>query len=85
MELDSARDDLLVALVAAASLIGLALANRFLLGVDPGLLVELSPLYVYLAYLFTRNGDPYAGVDTPRNWAVLAVAVAVATFLFVAI
>lgn len=81
---ESTRDDLLVAVVVALSLVALALGNRFVLGTDPGLAVELSPLYVYLGYLLTRKGGPYAVVDTPRNWALLVVLVTVVAFGYAA-
>jgi len=85
MDFDSVHEDVAVAAAAAGCLVALALADRFVLGADPGPLVELVPAYVYFAYLFTRKGGPYASVDTPRNWALLVVIATLLTFGYVAV
>ena len=77
MEIERAREDVLVAASAGLSTVVVALLSRFVSGVAVGTLPALAPLAVYLAYLFTRKGGPYGSIDTPRNWAVLAVAVGV--------
>ena len=75
MELDRARDDLLVAVTAAAVTVAVALAGRFVPVLSPGTLPTLAPVGVYFAYVFTRKGGPYGSLDTARNWALLAVIV----------
>ncbi|MFC5278532.1 hypothetical protein ACFPM1_07155 [Halorubrum rubrum] len=78
MEIERAREDVVVAASAGLSTVAVALLSSFVSGVTVGTLPSLAPLAVYLAYLFTRKGGPYGSVDTPPNWAALAVAVGVA-------
>jgi len=77
MALDRAVDDALVAAGAGGATVAVALASS----VAPTLSVEtlptLAPLGVYAVYLFSRKGGPYGSLDTPRNWALAAVVVAV--------
>lgn len=74
MEIDRAREDVLVAGTAAGTTVALALASRFA-SPEIGVVGTLAPVFVYFAYLFTRKGGPYGAWDTARNWAVLAVLV----------
>ncbi|QLG62403.1 hypothetical protein [Halorarum salinum] len=78
MDLDSVREDLLVAGVAAGGAVGLTLALELLADVSVPFWLEAAPLGVYFAYLFTRKGGPYGPYDTVRNWALLAAMVALA-------
>ena len=77
MEIERAREDVVVAASAGLSTVAVALTSNLVSGVTVGTLPSLAPLAVYVAYLFTRKGGPYGSIDTPRNWAVLAVAVGV--------
>ncbi|MFC6614620.1 hypothetical protein ACFQAS_06565 [Halopenitus salinus] len=82
MDLDDAREDVTVAATVAVATVGVTLLVRFTAVPDPGTFHRLSPIAVYLAYLFTRRGGPYGELDTTRNWAILAVVVAVATIAY---
>ncbi|GAB6878008.1 hypothetical protein JCM17823_02820 [Halorubrum gandharaense] len=84
MELDRAREDLVVAITAAAVTVSVALVGRFVPAIDPGTFPMLAPVGVYFAYVFTRKGGPYGALDTARNWAVLAVLVGIAVLAWAA-
>lgn len=73
MEIKRARADAAVAAVAGGTTIVLALLSAFVAGFTVGTLPTLVPLGVYAAYVFTRKGGPYGSVDTPHNWAALAL------------
>ncbi|RAW44852.1 hypothetical protein DQW50_11830 [Halorubrum sp. 48-1-W] len=77
MEIERAREDVLVATSAAVTTVLVAVISSLVSGVAVGTLPALAPLAVYFVYLFTRKGGPYGSLDTPRNWAALAVAVGV--------
>lgn len=77
MALESVRDDLLVAGVAAVCAVTLTLSLELLVDVSVSVWLKSTPLAVYFAYLFSRKGGPYGPLDTAHNWAVLAVAVTV--------
>jgi hypothetical protein len=77
MEIERAREDVVVAASAGLSTAAVALLSSLVSGITVGSLPSLAPLAVYFAYLFTRKGGPYGPIDTPRNWAALAVAVGV--------
>ena len=72
MEIERARDDLLVAASAGATTIGIAVLSGVAGVVEVGTLPTLVPLAVYAAYLFSRKGGPYGPLDEPRNWAAAA-------------
>ncbi|WP_313695310.1 hypothetical protein [Halorarum halobium] len=78
MDLESVREDLLVAGAAAGSAVAMTLVLELGANVAVSFPLRASPLVVYFAYLFTRKGGPYGSFDTARNWAVLALVVAVA-------
>ncbi|SEH43448.1 hypothetical protein SAMN05192561_1011033 [Halopenitus malekzadehii] len=78
MDLEDAREDVIVAAVAAVSTIAVAVVGRLVPVTDPGTVPTLAPIGVYLLYLFTRKGGPYTALDTVRNWGLLAVASAFA-------
>ena len=81
MQIERARDDLLVAGIAAGTTIGLVIASR-IGGVDGiGGLTTLGPIYVYFGYLFSRKGGPYGSIDTPRNWAIVTIGLGVAVLV----
>ncbi|AUX09601.1 hypothetical protein AArcSl_1976 [Halalkaliarchaeum desulfuricum] len=84
MDLEQAREDLLVAGVAAGCAIGLTLGFEYVLAASIPLQYRLIPLLVYVVYVFSRKGGPYGRYDTPMAWAVLAVLVTVATAVVVA-
>ena len=75
MELDSVRDDLLVAGVAAGCAVALTVTLVVVAHVAVPVWLRAAPIVVYFAYLFSRKGGPYGSFDTPRNWAALTVAV----------
>ncbi|AZQ14098.1 hypothetical protein [Halorubrum sp. PV6] len=75
MEIERAREDLVVAASAGATTIALALLSGVVGLVDVSTVPTLAPLAVYAAYLFSRKGGPYGTLDRPRNWAAVAVLV----------
>ncbi|WP_193310165.1 hypothetical protein [Halorubrum halophilum] len=75
MEIERAREDLVVAASAGATTIALALLSGVVGLVDVSTVPTLAPLAVYAAYLFSRKGGPYGTFDRPRNWAAVAVLV----------
>lgn len=77
MEIERAREDVLVAGAAAATTVAVAALSGVTVAVDVGPLATLSPVVVYFAYLFTRKGGPYGSWDNPRNWAIGAVLIGV--------
>ena len=83
MDLDRAREDLLVAGVAAGCAVALTLGFEYGLAVSMPLQYRLTPLLVYVLYVFTRKGGPYGRYDTPETWAALAILVSVVTAIVV--
>ncbi|MFB6159877.1 MAG: hypothetical protein ABEJ61_01730 [Haloferacaceae archaeon] len=79
------RADLLVAGVAAAATVALTVALRFGVGRSAPPLPRLSPLAVYLLYLFLGKGETGSAVEDPRLWAGLSAVVAAATFGYYAV
>jgi hypothetical protein len=77
MEIERAREDLVVAASAGATTIAIAVLSGVAGVVDVGTLPPLAPLVVYAVYLFSRKGGPYGPLDEPRNWAIAAVLVGV--------
>ncbi|MFC7186533.1 hypothetical protein [Halorubrum yunnanense] len=73
MEVERARDDVVVAASAGATTIGIALLSGVAGLVRVETLPTLAPLAVYAVYLFSRKGGPYGSLDEPRNWAAAAV------------
>ncbi|WP_128904415.1 hypothetical protein [Halorubrum amylolyticum] len=81
MEIERARDDLLVAASAGATTIAVAVLSSVTTVVDVATLPTLAPIAVYAVYLFSRKGGPYGPRDDPRNWAVAAAVVGVIAVL----
>ena len=81
MEIERAREDVIVAAAAAATTVAVAVLSGVGAIVDVGTLATLSPVFVYFVYLFTRKGGSYGSWDVPRNWAVAAVLVGVAVVI----
>jgi len=75
MEIERARDDVVVAATAGGTTVALALLSGVAGVVDIPTVPALAPLVVYAAYLFSRKGGPYGSLDRPRNWAATAVLV----------
>lgn len=75
MAFESARDDLLVAGVAAVCAVTLTLSLELLANVTASVWLRSTPLAVYFVYLFSRKGGPYSPLDTAQNWAIFAVVV----------
>jgi ABC-type branched-subunit amino acid transport system permease subunit len=73
MEIERAREDLVVAASAGATTVALALLSGGAGLLDLSTVPTLAPLAVYAAYLFSRKGGPYGSLDRPRNWAAVAV------------
>jgi hypothetical protein len=80
-DLGAATDDLRVAAVAAACTVGLTLALRYGVGRDVAFVYRLLPLGPYFLSLFADR-LPLDGLDTPRNWSALTVAVTVGLFVY---
>ena len=80
-------DDTKVALVAAACAIGFTFATTYApYGLRvASVAVRMVPLLPYFAYLFTRQADLPASLDTPRNWSALTVAVTLALLAYYAV
>ena len=79
MDLESAREDTIVAVAAAGTAVAVTAVTELVLALDTPLVVRAVPLFVYLFYRLTRKGGPYGSLDTPATWAVLAVASGVVT------
>ncbi|ACM56406.1 hypothetical protein [Halorubrum lacusprofundi] len=77
MEIERARDDLVVAASAGSATIVIALLSGVAGVLNVSTLPTLAPLVVYAGYLFSRKGGPYGSLDRPRNWATAAVLVGV--------
>lgn len=73
MEIERAREDLLVAATGGGATVVLAVVSRVVEAVTVGTIPMLAPIGVYLAYLFSRKGGPYGSWDTSRNWAGAAL------------
>ncbi|XVH31221.1 hypothetical protein ACNS7O_12610 [Haloferacaceae archaeon DSL9] len=80
MDLDTARDDAVVAVGAGASTVLLSLVLRFGFDVDANVLLRLSPLVVYFAYLVLRDRLP-DDLGAPGTWVGLSALVAAAALL----
>ena len=85
MEIERAREDLLVAASAGATTVAVAVLSSVTAAVSVGTLPTLAPLAAYAAYLFSRKGGPYGSLDEPRNWAIAAVVVGVAVVVAAAV
>ena len=85
MEIERAREDLLVAASAGATTVAVAVLSSVTAAVSVGTLPTLAPLAVYAVYLFSRKGGPYGSLDEPRNWAVAAVVVGAAVVVAAAV
>jgi len=81
MEIERAREDLLVAASAGATTVAIAVLSSVTDAVSVGTLATLAPLAVYAVYLFSRKGGPYGSLDEPRNWAIAAVLSGVAVLV----
>jgi len=76
----AATDDLRVAAVAAACTVGLTLALRYGVGRDVAFSYRLLPLGPYFLSLFVDR-LPLGGLDAPRSWSALTLAVTAALFV----
>ncbi len=79
MEIERAREDVIVAGAGAVTTVLLAVLSSTGVVGPIGPLATLAPVFVYFAYLFSRKGGPYGSWDVARNWAALAVLVGVVT------
>lgn len=79
MDLDRAREDVLVAGTAAVCAVALTLGFEFGLETTVPVSYRLTPLLVYVVYAFTRKGGPYGRYDVPSTWVALVVVVTLAT------
>jgi hypothetical protein len=77
----SVRDDLLVAVAAAACTVALTLGLRFGAGLRPPLLPRLSPLVPYFGYLFSKRSGPLSTLSA-LDWIGATVAVTLLTFVY---
>jgi hypothetical protein len=85
MEIERARDDLVVAASAGGTTIAVALLSGVAGVVDVPTLPTLAPLVVYAIYPFSRKGGPYGSLDRLRNWASAAVLVGVIVVVAVSV
>jgi hypothetical protein len=85
MEIERAREDLLVAASAGATTVAVAVLSSVAAAVSVGTLPTLAPLAVYAVYLFSRKGGPYGSLDEPRNWAIAAAVVGAAVVVAAAV
>lgn len=81
MEIERAREDLVVAGSAAGTTVILVLLTRIELFASIGTFAMLAPLVVYFAYVFSRKGGPYGTWDTAQNWAIAALGVGIGVAL----
>lgn len=79
MDLESAREDTIVAVAAAVTAVAITVVTELVLELNTPLVVRAVPLFVYLLYRLTRKGGPYGSFDTPSTWAVVSVASGVVT------
>lgn len=77
MEIERARDDLVVAASAGSATIVIALLSGVAGVLNVSTLPTLAPARRLRGYLFSRKGGPYGSLDRPRNWATAAVLVGV--------
>ncbi|MFC4358931.1 hypothetical protein ACFO0N_13355 [Halobium salinum] len=75
-------DDVTIAAVASVCTVALHLLLARLVAPESSLLVRLAPLGVYFVYTFVHHGSGDSPFDTPRNWALLTVAVTAAVVGF---
>ncbi len=73
MEIERARDDVIVAATAAGTTIAIALLSGVSGTVEVATLPRVAPIAVYAVYRFSRKGGPYGSLDRPRNWALAAL------------
>ena len=73
MTIERAREDVAVAASACLASVVVAVASSLVSAITVETLPALVPIVVYVAYRFSRKGGPYGSIDTPRNWAVLAL------------
>jgi hypothetical protein len=78
-------DDVTVAAAAAVSTVVTALAAAVAVPGDVSVFVEIAPLYVYFAYLFTRRASLPDRFDTVRIWAGLSALAAVGAIAYAAV
>jgi hypothetical protein len=78
---ESVRDDLLVAVAAAACTVVLTLSLRFGAGLQPPLLPRLSPLVPYFGYLFSKRSGPLSTLST-LDWIGATVVVTLLTYVY---
>ncbi|SNR23839.1 hypothetical protein [Halorubrum vacuolatum] len=76
MKIERAREDLVVAGSGAGATVVLAILSSVGLVGEISSIAMLAPVFVYFAYLFSRKGGPYGSWDLARNWAILAILVA---------
>ena len=80
MDLDDAQADLTVAAAVAGCTVAVTLILEYMLIVEASTVLRLSPLAVYVAYLFGHSKLP-ADLDQPRLWVALSVFVGMAVIL----
>ena len=68
MEIERAREDLLVAASAGVTTVAIAVLSSVTDAVSVGTLATLAPLAVYAVYLFSRKGGPYGSPCSSPLW-----------------
>ncbi len=72
-------DEVKVALVTAACVLGIAIIFKNILHVQADFIVSNGPFYLCVVYLITRGQAKKSGRDNPLYWSLAIVAVAVLT------
>ncbi len=81
MEIERAREDVIVAVAGALTTVLVAVSSSIGVVGPIGPLATLAPVFVYFVYLFSRKGGPYGSWDVARNWAALAALVGVVVLI----
>ncbi len=72
-------DEVKVALVTAACLLGIAIILKNVLHVQADFIVSNSPLYLYIVYLITRGQAKKSKCDKPLYWSLAIILVTLFT------
>ncbi len=78
-------DEVKVALVTAACLLGIAIILKNVLHVQADFIVSNSPLYLYIVYLITRGQAKKSKCDKPLYWSLAIILVTLFTIALYAI
>ena len=77
-------DEVKVALVTAACVLGIAVIFKNILHVQADFIASNGPFYLFVFYLITRGRAKKSGRDNPLYWSLAIVAVTVLTVVLYA-